>query len=582
ASCGGATQGTHTTTNDNAVQQAQRARPADQTPDVSEVPAPADLLATMRLSSVNQVIERVGALTGMGDMIRSQVDEMIGNWHGGLANLFDRSAPVDLVVIARGRNDVDVVFAFGGPSMDEIERGLANSHRLVPLPNGVRRLETTTPPSQSSSTQNCFASPTPRPAVTRIVCSDHANVAESVLPYVARTLTRREVAANALTFEVSMDVARRNLVGDAIRQLAQGREQFDQNISGRSAGLDPALRDALIPLAHDALDALQGLLTDPTRYYAALTFGADRITLHQELDLQTPHSTLLQAIINAARPQGPVPPAMLAHLMPGGYVYAAGTFDETGLQPSMQRLIQIGEMLIAHDTALDAADQAALRAALDAIPQLGRLTEAMSMGADAEGHPWVTAGVHSPTMQSAQWIASTRAMLAAMRRPHIQGEIRRLLALANVTLPDLGALRELAVTGLPAGTLLVQFPSFRALTEAAMGRASSAPPPAAAPARGRRPRRGAAAAPVDPGTQLLIAPDGADAVMTMGRDARAIYTQYMSNTTPGVDPQYVSSPGAAMVSAMVLGGLPNLMRATSERESRQLATALQALPDHGS
>ncbi len=582
ASCSGAPQGTHTTTTTTANM--PRQRPADQTPDVSEVPAPADLIATVRLSSVNQVIDRVGQLTGMGDMIRSQVDEMISNWHGGLANLFDRNAPVDLLVSTRGPHDVDVAFAFGGPSMDDIESRLANSHRLVPLPNGVRRLETTGEPSHESSTQNCFASPTPRPAVTRIVCSDHANVAERVLPFVARTLTRREVAANALTLEVSMDVARRNLLGDALRQLDQGRAQLDQTLAGTAGALDPALRDAVLPLAHDVLDAVRGLLTDPSRFYASLTFGADRITLHEQLDLQAPQSTLLQAMISAARPRGAVPPAMLAHLLPGGWMYAAGTIDESGLQPTMRRLITIGEMLIQHDTALDAADQAALRAALDAIPPLGPMTEALSMGADAEGQPWVTAGVHSPSVQPAQWIASTRAMLAAMRRPHIQGEIRRLLGLANLPLPDLGALRELPVTGLPAGALLVQFPSFRALT-AAMTRpgasaASAAPPPA--PVRGRRPRGRAAATPPDPGLQLLLVPDGSDAVMIMGRDARALLAQYTANTTPGVDPQYVTSPGAAMVSAMVLSGFPNLMRATSEREARQMATALQALPDHGS
>lgn len=69
--------------------------------------------------------------------------------------------------------------------------------------------------------------------------------------------------------------------------------------------------------------------------------------------------------------------------------------------------------------------------------------------------------------------------------------------------------------------------------------------------------------------------------MIMGTDARAIRQRYIANTTPGVDPQYLNAPNSAFVMAMVLNGLPNVLRASSERESRQLGEALQSVSDHG-
>jgi hypothetical protein len=533
----------------------------------------------VRVSSVNQIVERVGQLTGMSDMVRSQVDDVFSNWRSGLANLFDRNAPVDLVITTRGRDDTDVAFAFGAPSMDEVERALANSHRLVPMSNGVRRIEPANDePSRDSSTQNCFVSPTPRPSVTRIVCSDHAPVAEHVLPYIVRTLTRREVTANAVTLDVSMDAARRSLLGDALQQLDRSRAELDRTLATQ-AQLDPALRDALAPLAHDVFDLLHGLLTDPHAFTASLTFDPSHVTLHTQLDMHTPDSRLLQALLTAAHPQGPVPPALLAHLLPDGFAYTAGTIDESGLQPTIRQIVQLGEQLIQHDNTLDAADRTALRAALDAIPQFGPVTEALSMGADTEGRPWAAGTMRAANVQPAQWIGSMRAILAALRRPHIQAEIRRLLGLANARMPDLGDLRELPVAGLPAGSLLVQLPSFRALREAAMQQGSSSAPPAPAQ-HPVRPRRGARAA-AEPALQLLLAPEAQDTVVVFGTDARALLQRYNSNTTPGVDPQYVTSPSAALVTALVLNGMPNLLRATSERDARQFTEAMQNVPDHG-
>jgi hypothetical protein len=41
------------------------------------------------------------------------------------------------------------------------------------------------------------------------------------------------------------------------------------------------------------------------------------------------------------------------------------------------------------------------------------------------------------------------------------------------------------------------------------------------------------------------------------------------------------SPDCAGVSSSVLAGMPNVLRASSERESRQFGQALQGAPDHG-
>jgi hypothetical protein len=590
SACGGAAQGARSSTTEQAMQ--PRARAPEPAVDLSEVPMPDDVVAIVRTASINALVDRVGQLTGMNEIIRAQVDEGFANWRSPLANLVDRNGAVDLVVVHRGHNDTDVAFAFGGPSMDEVERALANSHRLVPMSNGARRLEATSDDAAHDGTQ-CIVSPSLRPAVTRIVCGEHLPVVEHIAPFVVRTLARREIAPNAVTLEMPMEAARRNLLADTVQTLERRRAEIDQTLATRS-NLDPATREAVVPLAREAIDALRGLLEDPSLFGAALTFDADRITLHLQLDMRTPESTLLQAALTMLHPQGPVPPDMIAHLLPDGYAYFGGTVEQSGFQPTVRQVVTLGEQIIQHANQLDAGDRAALRAALDALPPLGRVSEAFGMGADADGRPWIAGSMRSSAMQPAQWIASARAMLAAVRRPHLQTQIRSLLGLANAQLPDLGALRELPTTGLPAGSLLVQLPPFSAFREAARAAtASSAPPPGAARPRstgnrGRattagastataRTRRGAA----EPPLQFLVVPSGQDSVLVIGTDARAIYTRYAANTTPGIDPQSINAPDAAIVTAMVLGGMPNLLRASSEREQREFAQALQNAPDHG-
>jgi hypothetical protein len=591
AACGGTTQGARSTTGEQAMQPPRRA--PEPTVDMSEVAMPDDVVTIVRTASINALIDRVGQLTGMGEIIRAQVDEGFQNWRSPLANVVDRNGSVDLLVVHRGRNDTDFAIAFGGPSMDEVERSLANSHRLVPMSNGARRIEATSDEGTRESTQ-CIVSPSLRPALTRIVCGEHLPVVEHVAPFVVRTLARREVPPKAITVEEPMDAARRNFLAEAVGNIDRHRAELDQAMAA-NRNLDPAMRDAVGPLVREAFDALRGILEDPTLFGAALTFDADRITLHLQLDMRAPQSTLLQAGLAMLHPQGPVPPDMAAHLLPDGYAYFGGTFDQSALQPTIRQLVTLGEQLIQHANQLDAADRAALRAALDAVPQLDRVTETLAMGADAEGHPWMAGAVRSTTVQPAQWINSARAFVAVMRRPHLQAEIRSLLGLANAQLPDLGALRELPTTGLPAGSLLIQFPPLSAFRQAVRASASSAPPsgaptrgaperrrpgtaptprPATATARGRRP-------PPEPPIQFLLVPNGQDTVTVFGTDARAIYARYAANTTPGVDAQYINSPDAAVVTAMVLAGMPNVLRASSERESRQFGQALQGAPDHG-
>ncbi len=118
-------------------------QPVEPMYDLSQVPAPPGLLATVRVGSARGLVRRLAERVGVPDLV-TMLEEQLPSAFGddaAMARVVDLDAPVDVIVYRTSRGREAAVLAIGAVSMPRAEDALAGDHHLAPMSNGARRVQ---------------------------------------------------------------------------------------------------------------------------------------------------------------------------------------------------------------------------------------------------------------------------------------------------------------------------------------------------------------------------------------------------------------------------------------------------------
>lgn len=547
----------------------QVAAPPPEAPvDLSQVPAPASLLATVRIASPRGLARRVGERVGVAE-VASMLEEGLPGALGddeAMARAVDLDAPVDIVVYANERGRARAVISFGAVSMPRAEDALSQGHRLTPLANGARRVERTGRgaaecPDQEDGTANecivpsqthCVLAPAAgADRAARFVCADRYNDIEPALAYATRTLPRTPVAAadGDVVCEVAVEALRRELADDAQELSGTLERELVPSPTSRNASFAEQVRayvrDQLAPTVAHGLDDLQS---------ARLTvrLGDEGLAFHGEVALRSTTAPLAQRVVAATR--GSRPSLELFNRLPPGaasYVAAAGSFQ--ALRPEWDLAGAFAPSLFTEGMTLPPADVTAIRNAVSALfrsVQYDRFQAAGSTGVGANGGSW-TVAVYQLDAPGAPLVAQLRTAVAALRRPAVARAVNTAWHLNPATL------QTPPTTGLPAGSYVVRFPV-----------------PANLPANARTPLGlGTANA-----LELVAVPEGNTFWMAYGVDARARLAEARAAHPAPFELRGVADEGVLYAGALLPTGLASLLSRVDPQIGRTIEGAIRRSP----
>lgn len=582
-------------------------------PDLSEVERPAGVIAQVRIAPLTPLIERVGSLTGAGDPAREVLREALRVMSGDecIAALADHNAPAELIWFARPAResdpdpDVMKVFAFGAPAFEQIESRLSNTHRLVMTMNGYYRVERTEARQDTQGAcgsqendgyapyrRHCVLAPTPRSSETRIVCADDADVLPFTVPYIARTLSRREVPLNTITLDVVPDALRRVYGDRLLDEIELMRRGLSTLVERATSGPwhDPPVRESIGRMLSEVIDNMRSVVNESAMLESSLTFAEDRAIWHSVLGLRQPSGTLVRAFAEAMRNQPAPPREHFDHLPADAALYFASSVDERPFRAQIAQLTEIANHVMQADRSLAPADRAALRQALDALTVLDQASIVGGVGYDDEGEAWGAGQLRVTTRPAADVVAAVRMALSTLQRPNVtrlfNASVRQLAAWGLSRMPstlDARAIRQVPAEGLPRGSLVFEMPSLASISSAAWqpqrSYGSLPTPPARGRGRGRTPTR--ATRPSVRVTQYVLVPSGQDLVFAFGRDARALFARAQGASRPGIDPAVLQAQGATLSVTLVPAGLPNMLRRSSPSLASQAASLFARMQDGG-
>ncbi len=573
-------------------------------PDLSEVPAPDTLLGLVRTQPPSDVIDRIGRLAGIGNMLRPLLDGAIReNLGEAAANVIDLHQPADAAWMRTGGTPEhdDVVMSFGAQTMDQIERAIGQSHRLEPGTNGVFYVVSMRAHggdgSEGSDTPasrevQCAIAPAAQPrGGLRLLCTASSRAfLDRAIPYLTRTVPRREPPHDAIEMHVDGAAVRRGFASRMLHDLDTMRADALNEIST----MDPGVRAVLAPLTPDLFDALRSAVNESLAWDVGLGIESDRVTLHNQFEMRAVTSSLVRATSAALNGQPAVPAELLQRGLPDGFEYFAGSMDARPFLPFFARVRDSLNTAVAHQRGLTRADVTAVRDALQSDALFDQMSVAGGAGFDAQGTLWMAATARPAHTTPVQYVASLRTWVVAMRRRNLARWLTRAMtprpppptALAPMPIasspqiPDFSRIRDLPARDLPPGAYGFEVPGLTSALQSATSLTGPPPPPGlVGPSRRGRiatPRPRAA-----PPTQVLYVPDGRDVVLAVGANARDVYQRYHASTTSPVDVRLLSTQGGTFAMAFVPAGILNAMRAASPTDAAQTAQMFNALPDHG-
>jgi hypothetical protein len=596
ASCTGGTTTTTTVNNQQITAPSGNERRAVVAPDdVSEVAAPAELVALVRATSVRTVATRIARYgfvdeqqaNGVAGELLSQV---LGN--EALARVVQTDRPMDgAVVFAGGRPSFVLSLAIPAPqtTLQRLGRGF----RSRPLGNGVIEVtavgnepdqtpqrngadkELAAPSREESSV--CFISPTPRPNEGRLTCTTGARSGlETVTPFLARTLTRRDSPANAIVATVFPNAIRAMLSQDVTRALDEIDREIDRDL-GRST--EPPfnhadVRQPLVRLAHDFVANTRAIWGESTGLDLTVTFDDQRVRLVGSGDLRNPSGSFARALLEGSRTAPPLPEQHLQRLSGDSAMVLTGSLGHQAWAPYARPLTDIAVALGRNEARLPPAMltqlQQVLTRQLDAD-----LGVAVTVGADAQGRPMATGIIRYPdAARATASIADTRQLLTIVRNPAFTRAIDTLARRADARRYSVNwrQVREIPTRGLPAGSFAFELPDFAAMAEAArtMNPTGTARRPARAPATA-------------PPMQYLFIPDGPYVTVVSGPDVRARWAEISARTGPALDLAAHGARGGAFSWSFIPAGFPNLMmrQQQQQRAAADARAAIARMPDRG-
>lgn len=591
AACGGnnnATTNANTTTTTTTTSGNERSQTVVAPDDVSEVAAPNELFALIRATSVRAVaarIARYGFLTesdatGKATELLSQ---LLGN--EALARLVRTERPMDgAVVFGGGRTSF--VSSFAVPIPSETVRRLGNGFRSRSVGNGVIEL---TPqvdeqqsgprdPEQDSSGDEfvCFVSPTPSPSEGRLTCTTEARSAlETVTPFLARTLTRRETRQDAIVATVFPNAVRAMMGADITRELDQADRGIDSELgnSTRRPLNHADVRTPLVRMLHDAMANVRALWSETQGLDLAISFDDQRVRLSGSIDVRNPSGSAARALIEGTRSAPALPEQFLQRIPTDAGFIMTGSFSHQIWAPFARPFTDITVALARNEARLPAAMVTDLQTVLTHMFEQDT-SVAVGVYGDSANHLNSVGVIRlADEAHATQLVGDYRRAITILRNPTFTRAIETFLR--EIDAPpmrvDWRQIRELPTRGLPAGAFAYQMPNFRALAQQA--RTGVAP-------TGRNARTPAAAP-----LQYLVVPEGGYVTVVHAPDVRAAWTQISARAGAPLDLALHGARTGTFTTSIVPAGVAGLMAASGEAESVRMAgnvrTVVSRMPDRG-
>lgn len=557
--------------------------------DVSEVPAPAELLGLVRATSLRTITNRLVRLglvpeAQATDISRGLLNEAIGD--ETIAGLFDPNSPVDGALVWVDQK-AELVVGFGVPAMSESARRLGNAYRLNGVGNGVMELVRAN--AQSSSWEeggrelHCFLSPTPQTTQARMTCTQGSRGAlESVSAFMARTLPRRETRQDAIVATLFPAVAR-TAFGT---QVLQGFDEAEASLARPSASNNsaplfnhPDVRSSGDRLAREIVANLRAIWNESQGLDLTASVDDNGAHLVGSGDLHTPTGTLVRALTEASRTAPPFPDSHLQRIPTEGGFMGGYSLNLSTFAPFARILDDLLSSIARHTGRIPAAQVQQLQTLVSSITASSNASAIQGMLPDAQNQPiWVSVARCADANGPATMIQSIRAALGLIHQPAIARVIRdfqqddSLRAVVRL-IPDFALIRELPATGLPAGSLLLQIPETRPLT------VTAPPPPPTTVQRGRAATRTATPAPTF--RQWLFIPEGSTYTTIGARDARAAWTTIAARTGPVIDTAALGLRQGAITLSFTVASLDLLFAAGASGTPYSQSRNIGRMPDQG-
>lgn len=587
AACGGnntaittTTTATTTTTSGN-----ERSNTVVAQDDVSEVAAPNDLVAVIRATSVRAVAARVaryGFLTESDATGKATelIAQMLGN--EPLSRLVRTERPMDGAVVFSGGRP-SFVSSFAVPIPSETVRRLGNAFRSRSVGNGVIELTpqrdeqqsgSRDPEDEESDALVCFVSPTPTPTEGRLTCTTGApSGLESVTPFLARTLTRRETRQDAIHATVFPNALRAMMGAEISRSYDEADRTIDSNLANSNARPlnHPDVRTPLVRLAHDMVANNRALWSETSGINLTLSFDDQRVRLVSSFDLHNATGSAMRALIEGSRAAPALPEQLLQRVPTDAGVIVTGSWAHQAFAPYGGPLTEIAVALARSEARLPAPMLTQLQTVLTHLFD-NDLSNVTGVFGDSANH-LASVGVtrFSDDAHATQFVTDGRTAISILRNPAFSRAVETFLRQADAPRMNIDwrQVSELPSRGLPAGAFAFQLPDFPTLVQQARS---------GAPTTGRR-------VPAVPPVQFLLVPEGAHVTIVIGRDVRATWTQISARAGAPLDLALHGARAGAFTMSLVPAGLASLMASLGDADLARTASAVRTvvarMPDRG-
>lgn len=555
--------------------------------DVSEVAAPNDLVAVIRATSVRAVAARIARLgmvsesdvTGKGTELIAQ---LLGN--EPLSRLVRTDRPMDgAVVFSGGRTSF--VSSFAVPIPSETVRRLGSGFRVRSVGNGVIEL-TPQRNEQQTGSRNleeeerdalvCFVSPTPTPTEGRLTCTTGAQSAlESVTPFLARTLTRREPGPALIQATVFPNALRAMLGDQTIQELDGADRQIDSELANSNERPlhHPDVRTPFVRLAHDLVANARAFWNETSGINFSLSFDDQQLRLVASVDVHGATGSVMRGLIEGSRRAPALPEQFLQRIPTDAGVIVTASWGHQLFAPFSEPLTELIVALARSEARLPSPMVTQLQTMLSHWFDHDISMVTCVIGDSTDHVSSVSVMRFADEAHATQFVNDGRTSIAVLRTPAFIRAIEALLRQADISLRniDWGQVRELPARGLPAGALVYQLPDTSQLAR----QARSGAPTATA---GRR----ASAARV---VQLLVVPEGAYVTTVQSRDVRATWAQIRARSGAPLDLALHGARPGAITLSLTPAGFANLLASSGDANVASTVSAVRqfaaSLPDRG-
>lgn len=434
-----------------AVSAAQpRAATPEAAPDLTPVPAPAGLLATVRVAAPRAFVRRLSQHFGIGDQLVELLESSLPdvfNRDQDMARAVNLDEPIDIAISRGARGAPEVVVSFGGGSYAELLGRLSEAHELTPVgapAQGVRRVQ-----RRAGTTLPCaVARSAGGPGTARILCAERWPQIEGVVDYLSRTLPATPIAREQ--GEVAVEAAVEPLRAALRDDVRRATDRLAADAVPRPDPNNPEFEAAARSWIQEAVGMLPQLLDDLGAARASITLPDEGLRVAADTDLARVGSPVLRRWLDAlAQPQPRID--LLARLPPGAMFYMSGSASLESLRATMNLAAMGAARAVVPTTRMLPTESTVLRTAVSALFAQERVGGATSAGLDDQGRYWNVSLLELST-PGMQFVANARQLVAACRRPLVARAIR-----AD---HQVDPMRWSVVTGagLPRGSLYVRIP----------------------------------------------------------------------------------------------------------------------------